>query len=154
MRLASCLSASLLTLPACGGGGSSPNIPTPPAAVAPPAATPAPNPSAPPAGPTVLRTAPIEGANGHAASGTARILRDGDSFTLELGGDFRIDSGNNDVYLARDSATVTSGDLNLGDMKSITGLQTYAMPNDGGAYSFVVLWCRPFRIPIGFGRLR
>ena len=45
----------------------------------------------------LLRTAAMRGANGHSASGSARIMKEGDSFVLELGDDFRIDSGNNDV---------------------------------------------------------
>jgi len=46
------------------------------------------------------------------------------------------------------------GGLNLGDMKSTTGAQSYSMPNDGSAFRYVILWCRPFRIPIGVGELR
>lgn len=150
---------------ACGGGGS----PTAPSAGSPPAApspTPAPSPSpAPAASPSpstppspapsvVVRMATIQGANGHTASGTARILRTGDSYVLELGSDFRIDSGNNDVYLAQSRSTVGAGDLNLGNMKAISGQQTYPMPHDGAGYTYVVLWCRPFQITIGVGELR
>lgn len=151
------------------GGGSSPAGPTPVATGAPPpapAATPTPAPSATPApapsatpvpvpsGPTVLRSAAISGANGHAASGTAEIVRDGSRHTLELRSNFRIDSGNNDVYLTRSPNTIASDDLNLGNMRSLTGAQSYDMPNDGGGYRYVMLWCRPFRVPIGVGELR
>jgi hypothetical protein len=108
---------------------------------------------APPAD-AVLRSATIRGANGHSASGSARILRENGAFVLELGADFRIDSGNNDVYLARRDDGVDSGDLNLGNMKALTGRQRYELPNDGSGYAHVVLWCRPFRIPIGRGELR
>ena len=98
--------------------------------------------------------ASVRGANGHSASGTARILREGGSFVLELGSDFRIDSGNNDVYLTSGPDTIRGSDLNLGNMRSLTGRQTYALPDDGGRYGFVMLWCRPFRVPIGVGELR
>jgi hypothetical protein len=108
---------------------------------------------APPAD-AVLRSATIRGANGHSASGSARILRENGAFVLELGADFRIDSGNNDVYLARRDDGVDSGDLNLGNMKALTGRQRYELPNDGAGYAHIVLWCRPFRIPIGRGELR
>ena len=81
-------------------------------------------------------------------------MLEGGSFTLELGNDFRIDSGNNDVYLTSGSDTIRNSDLNLGNMKSLTGRQTYALPDDGGRYGFVMLWCRPFRVPIGVGELR
>ncbi len=102
----------------------------------------------------VLRSATLRGANGHSASGSARILRDGNRYLLELGADFRIDSGNTDVYLARQSGGVQSGDLNLGELSALTGQQRYELPNDGGTYDFIVLWCRPFRIPIGLGEWR
>lgn len=124
--------------------------PSPTAAATPtPAATPSPDP-----GPTVLRTARIRGAAGHAASGTARIVREGGRYRLELLSDFRIDSDNNDVYLARQAETVGASDLNLGAMKSTRGAQSYDLPDAGGSYSHVVLWCRPFRIPIGVGELQ
>jgi hypothetical protein len=102
----------------------------------------------------VVRMAAIGGANGHSASGTARIVRLGDEHRLELGADFRIDSGNNDVYLANSATSVGSGDLNLGNMQSTSGAQSYRMPDDGGRYRYVMLWCRPFRVPIGLGELR
>lgn len=157
---------SLLALGACGGGGSSPTSPSAPAPAPVPAPTPEPTPAPTPApAPTpestpapaparVLRTAAIQGANGHSASGTAQILRQGDSYTLELRDDFRIDSGNNDVYLTRNRNTINPGDLNLGNMKSTTGSQSYRMNNDGSSFSFVMLWCRPFRVPIGVGSLQ
>jgi hypothetical protein len=102
----------------------------------------------------IVRTATVRGANGHSASGSARILREGNRYVLELGADFRIDSGNTDIYLARQTDTVRAGDLNLGELRSLTGSQRYELPNDGSSYDFLVLWCRPFRIPIGVGEWR
>ena len=153
MRLIFIVFAAAAGLAACGGGGSSPTAPTGPApAPAPtPAATPAP---APTAGPVVVRGTSISCSNGHAASGRAEIVRNGSAFTLELRSDFRIDGGNNDVYLARQTDRVTGDDLNLGNLRSRTGAQSYEMPNDGAAYPYVIIWCRPFRVPIGWGELR
>lgn len=102
----------------------------------------------------VLRSASLGGANGHSASGTAEIVSQGGRHTLELRSNFRIDSGNNDVYLTRSSTGIASGDLNLGAMRALTGAQSYDMPHDGGAYRYVMLWCRPFQVPIGVGELR
>ena len=73
---------------------------------------------------------------------------------LELGADFRIDSGRNDVYLANGANGVSSSDLNLGDMKAVSGAQSYDIPGDGTGYRYVLLWCRPFQIPIALGELR
>lgn len=140
------LLASVLALAACGGGG-----PAAPSAAG-PSPTPAPQPSV---GPSVLRTATFNGAHGHSASGTARIVQVGSEYSLQLLEDFRVDTGSIDVYLARGQNTVDmSRDLNLGNMVARTGAQTYAMPNAGSAYPYVLLWCRPFRVPIGVGELR
>jgi hypothetical protein len=134
------------------GGASSPGGPSGLPTAAPPAAaspSPVPSPAA-----SILRTAAIRGANGHSASGTARIVKEGSGYVLELGSDFRIDSGNNDVYLTRQPGTRTNADLNLGSMRQLTGEQRYTLPDDGGAFSHVMLWCRPFQVPIGLGELR
>lgn len=159
MRRRGLIAVAVVVLAGC--GGTSPMAPSPPptAASPSPTATPTPTPTAtatptPDAGPTVLRTARIRGAAGHAASGTARIVREGGRHRLELLADFRIDSGNNDVYLARQAETVGGSDLNLGPMKATRGAQSYELPDAGGSYTHVVLWCRPFRIPIGVGELQ
>jgi len=168
MRLRALIACAALAAACSGGSPSTPSAPpvggTPmPTATPTPAPTPTPDPTPAPTPtptpntggtPTVVRTASIMGAAGHSASGTARILRTGDVHVLELGEDFRIDSGNNDVYLARNRNTVDNRDLNLGNMKSTTGRQTYELPGQGGQYEFVILWCRPFRVPIGVGTLR
>ena len=144
------ISIATLGLAACGGGGASPTAPTPT-----PAPTPVANPTpAPTSGPVVVRGAAIRGSNGHSASGMAEIVRNGSAYTLEIRSDFRIDGGNNDVYLARQTDRVTGDDLNLGNLRSRNGAQSYEMPNDGSAYPYVIIWCRPFRVPIGWGELR
>jgi hypothetical protein len=101
----------------------------------------------------VIRSAQIRGYHGHSASGSAEIVQAGSGFSLELRNNFRIDSGNNDVYLSNDPDRGPGG-LNLGPMKATSGAQSYRMPDDGSAYRYVVLWCRPFQITIGFGELR
>ncbi len=165
------MSISLLfALNACGGGGTSSPMapaplptPTPAPAATPtpsptptpaPAATPTPSPTPDPSALTVLRTATIRGSNGHGAMGTAEIVREGGRYTLELRSDFRIDSGRNDVYLANNAGSISGADLNLGDMRATQGAQSYELPNDGAGYRYVLLWCRPFNVPIGIGELR
>jgi hypothetical protein len=81
-------------------------------------------------------------------------VRESGRHRLEFLDDFRIDSGNNDVYLAREADTVSAADLNLGELRSTRGAQHYDLPDAGTQYRFVVLWCRPFRIPIGVGELQ
>jgi hypothetical protein len=102
----------------------------------------------------VLRSAVIRGANGHAAAGMAEIVSSPDAYALELRSDFRLDIGSVDVFLTRGARGIADGDLNLGSLRSLTGAQSYPMPNDGSAYTYVLLWCRPFRVCIGVGELR
>lgn len=167
MRLASV--AFVATAGLCGcGGGSSPTSPSaPPVADRPspaptatptpapsPSATPAPAPSPTPPVSAVLRVARMRGVNGHAAAGTARILREGSQHVLEFGDDFRISGGVNDVYLAHDSKELGPSDLKLGNLIAVSGKQRYRMPDSGSGYAFVLVWCRPARIPIAAGELR
>lgn len=152
---------SSLAFAACGGGSPmSPSLPPTPGPS--PTPTPAPQPSGspspipsptPPPGPTVLRAAEMMGSAGHSAAGTVEIVRDGADHTLSFRDNFRIDIGSIDVYLSRSASLDMRRDLNLGALKSRTGAQSYRMPNAGGDYFYVLLWCRPFGIPVGLGRL-
>jgi hypothetical protein len=137
--------SSCLLVPACGGGSPSPMAPS----------TPSPSPTPPPAaGPLVLRSATIQGSNGHRAQGRVEVVNDAGAFRLEFGSDFQIDTGSIDIYLSRQTDRVTAEDLNLGNLRSTSGAQSYVLPHDGSTYSHVLLWCRPFRIPIAVGELR
>jgi hypothetical protein len=80
-------------------------------------------------------------------------VRTGKVHTLEFRSDFFVAGGSNDVYLAHDSESVSDADLNLGVLKALSGAQAYRLPNDGRAYRFVLVWCRPLRIPIAVGEL-
>lgn len=146
----------------CSGNTMSPTSPMPP--LSPPTASPPPPPEAPPPTPAptpspppqpqTLRTTMFQGANGYRTSGTASIVRDGNAHRLELGDDFRTDnSAALDVRLCS-NAPCSGGDLNLGSLKRFSGRQSYDLPNAGGAYSHVVIWCRAVRLPFGFGELR
>ncbi|MEO5761414.1 MAG: DM13 domain-containing protein, partial [Vicinamibacteria bacterium] len=167
------LLTALVTLAACGGssGSASPTgpsavaAPTPtPAAATPtptpaptaaptPAVTPTPAPTPTPTGPTTLRRTSLTGAAGHSASGTVAIVRSGSSVSLVFQSDFRIDGGVSDVILSNRQDSMDGG-MNLGELKSLSGEQSYAMRNDGSDFRYVILWCRPFRVVIGVGELR
>ena len=144
------LAAGVAILAAGCGGGPSPTAPDPPP---PPAPMPAPTPT-PPAADGVLRTATFESANGYFAEGTAAIVREGGVHRLDLEEDFRTSrSGALDVRLCRQT-TCTEGDLDLGPVQSFSGAQSYALPDDGSAYRYVVVWCRAVSLPFGFGELQ
>ncbi len=102
----------------------------------------------------MLRSAAVQGANGHSASGTVQIVRRGASHSLEFLSDFRIDLNNNDIYLTRSTTLDMDRDFKVGALLTSSGAQSYALPDDGSAYRFVMLWCRPYRVPIGIGELK
>ncbi len=94
------------------------------------------------------------GANGHSGSGTAKIVQDGGQYRLELGSNFKVSgASNSDVYLTSGTNGIANG-LNLGNLRSGSGAQSYSMPNDGSRFRYVLIWCRPFTIPIGLGELK
>jgi len=151
----------MLAMAGCGGG--SPSGPTP-GGNAPPQATPTPTPQATPAPtptptptpsqPTVLRATSFQGANGYSTEGRAAIVAEAGRYRLELRSDFRTSqSGALDVRLCRETGC-RGGDLNLGAIKAFSGAQSYELPDDGSAYSYVVIWCRAVALPFGFGELR
>lgn len=144
----------LFLLTACSDSGG-PAAPSPPVDPAPsPTLAPAPGPTAtPPPASAVVRSAEIAGFHGHSASGTVTLVRTGGSYTLEFSRNFRIDGGSSDVYLSNDRGSGPGG-LNLGRMKATSGAQSYPIPGDGSGYRYVVIWCRPFAITIGFGEFR
>lgn len=102
----------------------------------------------------VVREASFESANGYTTQGSARILSSGGRYTLELGSDFRSSqSPALDVRLCNDT-NCRGASLELGALRSFSGAQSYDLPNDGGAYSLVVIYCRAVQLAFGFGNLR
>ena len=94
----------------------------------------------------------MSGSNGHSAGGTAEIVLKSGRYSLELRSDFFIEGGSNDLYLSNDPASVAGG-RRLGALQSQSGAQSYDLADSGAAYAWVVIWCRPFNIGIGRGRL-
>jgi hypothetical protein len=81
-------------------------------------------------------------------------VRAGSAHTLELGRDFQIDMGSVDIYLTRNPGGFDNADLRVGPLRATHGAQSFDLPDAGAAYRHVLLWCRPFRIPIARGELR
>lgn len=102
----------------------------------------------------VVREASFQSANGYTTQGSARILSSGGRYTLELGSDFRSSqSPALDVRLCNDT-NCRGGSLELSALQSFSGAQSYDLPNDGSAYSLVVIYCRAVQLAFGFGNLR
>lgn len=132
-----------------GGGGSTPTSPVPPEIT--------PTPPAPPpvTGAVTLRRAAFRDVGGHHARGDAAIVMENGAFRLELAANFQTDSGSVvDLRLCRRSDRCTASDLDLGPIQARRGAQTYSLPDAAAQYPFVVVWCRPFQVPFGFGELR
>ncbi len=138
-------------LTACGGGGS--NSPTAPAPIV--IDPPPPPPPPPVTGAVTLRRAAFRDVGGHRARGDAAIVMENGAFRLELGANFQTDSGSVvDLRLCKRSDRCVAGDLDLGPIQSRRGAQVYTLPDAAAQYPFVVVWCRPFQVPFGFGELQ
>lgn len=132
---------------------SSPPSPTTTTTTAPPSSSTSTTTTSVPASQTV-RQATFQSANGYTTEGSARILASGAAYSLELGADFRASqSPALDVRLCNDS-NCRGANLDLGSLRSFSGMQGYAMPNDGSGYSQVVIYCRAVQLAFGFGMLR
>jgi hypothetical protein len=90
------------------------------------------------------------GVSGHSVSGMATTYDDNgtkvvvlDPFTSQNGPDLK-------VYLSKDASA--SAYINLGDLKSTTGKQSYTVPGSPNLdeYTYVLIWCQEFSV--GFGR--
>ena len=152
-RTAALLSLAILALglSGCGGGGggSSPTTPTPPAVTPPPPTPP------PVTGAVTLRRASFRDVGGHHARGDAAIVSENGAFRLELAANFQTDNGSVvDLRLCKRSDRCVASDLDLGPIQSRRGAQVYTLPDAAAQYPFVVVWCRPFQVPFGFGELK
>ena len=109
-----------------------------------------------PPGPIELATGAFAGADGHAASGRATVVREQDGNRILTFTDFDADPGPGVVvYLARDEANVDDV-IELGDLKGNVGDQQYEIPADANLseYGTVILWCVPFTTRIAVAPLR
>ena len=89
---------------------------------------------------TAATAGPMQGANGHTASGSAMI--EGDK--VVLGPDFLFDGGP-DVYVA----TKQGGEIHLlGKLQANAGAQSYALPTGGGADE-ILLFCKKYNVTLG-----
>ena len=103
--------------------------------------------------PVVLASATFASANGYRTVGSARLEDLGGDQVMRLDEDFETDrSGALDVRLCT-RRRCGRDDLVLGPLRSFRGAQSYAVPGDGTAYDFVVIWCTAVELPFGTGRL-
>ncbi len=93
----------------------------------------------------------------YAVRGTALLetLENG-SLELQFGSDFSSSNGPGlHVYLSTTNG-VNAGSLDLGELKMISGVQSYQVPGDVelDTYNWVIIHCLPFNVTFGFAEIK
>ncbi len=105
--------------------------------------------------PIELASGPFEGADGHAGSGTARVVEQPGGERLLTFTEFDVDPGVDvEVYLTPSTESVEDR-VELGGLKGNVGDQQYEIPADADLreYHNVILWCTPFTVRIAVAEL-
>jgi hypothetical protein len=108
-----------------------------------------------PAGPVELTNGDFTGADGHAGSGVATVVREPDGGRKLTFTDFEVDPGPGvEVWLTRDESNLDDR-VELGGLKGNVGNQQYEIPADANLadYDTVVLYCTPFTVRIAVAPL-
>jgi len=108
-----------------------------------------------PAGPVELATGDFTGADGHAGSGVATVVRDTNGSRSLTFTDFEVDPGPQVVvWLTQDESNLDDR-IELGGLKGNVGDQAYDLPDDADLrrYDTVVLYCTPFTVRIAVAPL-
>jgi hypothetical protein len=98
-------------------------------------------------------TGTFSGRNGYNVSGTSKVIQTNTTFTLELN-PFNSSSGPNlKVYLSK--AETPSDFINLGDLKSTSGSQSYNIPAgvDFTVHKYVLVHCQSANRVFGIAQL-
>lgn len=101
------------------------------------------------------RSGSFRGLNGYAAEGTAVLQQTDDTAELVFESDFQTQNGPGlYIYLSPEEEGV-SGGVNLGELKSVSGAQTYAIPATVNTdnFDYVIIYCQPFGVPFGTASL-
>ena len=101
------------------------------------------------------RTASFSGTRGYTVSGNATLEATSSGIKLSLGSDFSTQSGPGlYLYLSNNSDGV-SGGVELGKLRKNSGSDEYTI--DGVSldqYNYVIVYCKPFGAPFGFGEFK
>jgi hypothetical protein len=99
----------------------------------------------------------FSGAEGHKAKGSYEFATRTGKTELKLAKDFSVERGP-DVYivLSPSERVPAEGALYLGKLTRFSGEQSFAVPDgtDLGGYSYLVLWCKKYSVPMGTAALR
>lgn len=105
---------------------------------------------------SLSRTGQWEGLNGYRASGDVTLmLNDEGNVIMVLGDNFSAQDGPGLYFYLSNSRTSVSGGIELGAVRSVTGGDTYEVPEGVGLNTFnnVVLYCKPFGVGFGTAQL-
>jgi len=98
-------------------------------------------------------SAEVVGTTGHPASGTARVIRDGENTYLRYENFKTINGPDLFVYLATDKDATEF--INLGALKATEGNVNYEIPagTDLSKYKYALIWCRAFGVLFNSAKL-
>ena len=108
-----------------------------------------------PTGPVELANGDFTGADGHAGSGVATVVREPDGGRTLTFTEFEVDPGPGvEVWLTRSESSLDDR-IELGGLKGNVGNQQYEIPADANLaeYDTVVLYCTPFTVRIAVAPL-
>ncbi len=111
--------------------------------------------SSPASGPVELAQGDFAGADGHAGTGVATVVRETDGSRSLTFTEFDVDPGAQvAVWLTRDAESFDDR-IELGGLKGNVGDQAYELPDDADLrdYDTVVLYCTPFTVRIAVAPL-
>lgn len=108
-----------------------------------------------PTAPVELAQGAFTGADGHAGTGVATIVRDPDGNRTLTFTDFDVDPGAKTVVWLSPGETEYKDRFELGSLKGNVGDQRYAIPEDADLrkYDTVILYCTPFTVRIAVAPL-
>jgi len=88
----------------------------------------------------------FSGQNGYSASGTAVLTVDGSQASLRFESNFQTQSGPGLFVYLSPNRTNVSGGVNLGQLQSTGGEQSYTVPGSVNTadMNFAIIYCMPF----------
>jgi hypothetical protein len=101
----------------------------------------------------VLAQGSLSGTPGHSVSGTAKLIEENGVKIVRLENFSSTNGPDLKVYLAKDANA--SVFINLGNLKSVSGNQNYAITGMVSAteYKYILIWCQQFGVLFGSAQI-
>lgn len=103
---------------------------------------------------TTVKSGSFRNAGGHKTSGSVRLVKDGNTYKVVLGANFRHD-GSPAPRVAFGNGKYVRGTI-IGRLRKNRGSQTYTVPKRLNVTKFtqVWIWCVKFNSPLGVASIR